>query len=244
MQKPKVKDQDKALFEKLSTLCIDTVSGILMGMGYPDQYITDVPPITPDVKMVGRARTMRYLPIRPDLSEIAKERFPHALTHHAVEETEPGDILMVDAGGCTGSGFIGDVIVSRFIVKGGAGIVMDGAIRDLTELRRMGLPIFTRGVHAAVCQRRLVGVDHNVIVKLSDVAVIPGDIILGDGEGVIVIPAGLAEQVADKGIEIEHREAFLRRVIEEGHRPIHEVYPPNDDVLKEYEAFRDNENTR
>lgn len=160
------------------------------------------------------------------------------LTHHAVEDTQPGDILMVDAGGCTESGFIGDVIVSRLIIKGGAGIVMDGEIRDLTELKNMELPVFTRGVHAAVCQRRLVGVDHNVHVKLSDVSVIPGDIILGDDEGVIVIPAHLADEVANKGIEIEHREAFLRRVIEEGARPIQDVYPPCKEVLDEYEAYK------
>jgi regulator of RNase E activity RraA len=235
---PSVNPDDKRIFDKLSTLCIDTVSGILMGMGYPDQYITNIPPITTDVKMIGRARTMRYLPIRPDLTEIAKENFPFSLTHRVVEDTQPGDILMVDAGGCTESGFIGDVIVSRFIVKGGAGIVMDGAIRDLTELRRMGLPIFTKGVHAAVCQRRLVGVDHNAIIKLSDVSVIPGDIILGDDEGTIVIPSSLAEQVAEKGIDTEHREAYLRKVIEEGQRPIHEVYPPNEEVLKAYEAYK------
>ena len=117
MHAPSVNPDDKRIFDKLSTLCIDTVSGILMGMGYPDQYITNIPPITTDVKMIGRARTMRYLPIRPDLTEIAKGNFPFSLTHRVVEDTQPGDILMVDAGGCTESGFIGDVIVSRFIVK-------------------------------------------------------------------------------------------------------------------------------
>ena len=235
---PSVTPQDAALFNKLSQLCIDTVSGILMGHGYPDQYIAGIPPITLGGKLVGRARTMRYLPIRPDLAEQAKALYPFGLTHTAVEDTEPGDVLVVDSGGCVESGFIGDVIVSRFIVRGGAGIVCDGAIRDYSILRGMGIPIFTKGVHAAVSQRRIVGIGYQIPVSCGGVAVIPGDVIFGDDEGCVVIPAHLAEQVADKGLSVEHRENFLRKLLEEGVRPIHEVYPPNADVLKAYEDYK------
>ena len=236
----KLNAQDQALFKPLRQVSIDTVSGLLMGMGYPDQYIEEVLPIAKDTKMVGRARTLRYLPVRPDLSDQMKEKYQFSLLHHAIEEIEPGDVLMVDAGGCTGSGFIGDVMLSRLIILGGTGIVVDGAIRDLTVMRDMGCPIFTRGVHAAVSQRRLIAVDYQVCIKCSDVTVVPGDIILGDDEGSIVIPADLAEEVAQKAIEIEDRELFLREVIEQGQRPLQEVYPPNDEVMKEYEAHRKN----
>jgi regulator of RNase E activity RraA len=233
-----VTPEEEQLFKKLASLCVDTVSGVLMGMGYPDQFITGIAPIFLDVKMVGRARTMRYLPVRPDVAEQAKKRYPFGLTHRAVEDTLPGDVLIVDAGGCTESGFIGDVIVSRFIVKKGAGMVVDGAIRDFSILRKMGLPIYTKGVHAAVSQRRIIGLDYNVPVTCGGVAVLPGDIILGDDEGVIVIPAHLAEAVAEKGVATEHRETFLRITLETGVRPIHEVYPPNEEVLREYEEYK------
>ena len=233
-----VKGEDQVLFDKLGNISIDTISGLLMGMGYPDAYIEDILPITQGTNMVGRARTLRYLPVRQDLSDQLKEQYRFSLLHHAIEETEPGDVLMVDAGGCTGSGFIGDVMLSRMIILGGAGIVVDGAIRDLTVVRDMACPIFTRGVHAAVSQRRLIAVDYQVCIKCSEVTVMPGDIIVGDDEGAIVIPADLAEEVAERGTEIEHRELFLRKVIEEGQRPLHEVYPPNEDVLKAYEAYK------
>ena len=233
-----MKDEDRDLFEKLSKISIDTISGILMGMGYPDTYIEEIMPITNGTNMVGRARTLRYLPVRQDLSDEMKDRYQFSLLHHAIEDTQPGDVLMVDAGGCTGSGFIGDVMLSRMIVLGGAGIVVDGAIRDLTVVRDMDCPIYTRGVHAAVSQRRLIAVDYQVCIKCGDVTVMPGDIVAGDDEGTIVIPAQLAEEVAERGAEIEHRETFLRKVIEEGERPLHEVYPPNEAVLQAYEAYK------
>lgn len=232
---------DQRLFDQLSRVSIDTASGLLMGLGYPDQYITHIMPVTQDVKMVGRARTLRYLPIRQDLSERMKAQYSFSLLHHAIEETDAGDVLMVDCGGCTESGFIGDVMISRFIIRGGTGIVVDGAIRDLSAIRHMGLPVFTRGVHAAVSQRRLVAVDYQVCVRCSEVTVMPGDIILGDDEGTIVIPAHLAKEVARRGVETEHREAFLRRTIEEGVRPLHEVYPPNDAVKQAYEKYKQSE---
>lgn len=233
-----MKDEDRVLFEKLSNISIDTISGLLMGMGYPDTYIEEIMPITSGTNMVGRARTLRYLPVRQDLSDQMTNRYRFSLLHHAIENIEPGDVLMVDAGGCTGSGFIGDVMLSRMIVLGGAGIVVDGAIRDLTVVRDMGYPIYTRGVHAAVSQRRLIAVDYQVCVKCSEVTVMPGDIVVGNDEGAVVIPAELAEEVAESGTKIEHKEIFLRKVIEEGERPLHEVYPPDEEVLKAYEAYK------
>lgn len=229
---------DQTLFDMLKKVSVDSASGILAGLGYPDQFISGIRPIKEDVKMVGRAITIRYLPIRKDLMEQAKRLYPYGITHRAVEETQAGDVMVVDTGGCTEAGFIGDLILARFIVKGGVGVVVDGAIRDLSAIRHMGLPVYLKGVHAAVSQRRLVGLDYNVPVRCSDVTVLPGDILVGDAEGVIVIPAALAAAVAEKGVAMEHREAFLRQTLERGERPIHEVYPPNADVLREYEEYK------
>lgn len=238
MHVPSLSPDDQTLFDMLRKVSVDSVCGILAGLGYPDQFISGIRPINEDVKMVGRALTIRYFPIRKDLAEQAKRLYPYGITHHAVEATRPGDVMVVDAGGCTESGFIGDLILSRFIIKGGAGIVVDGAIRDLSAIRHMGLPVYVKGVHAAVSQRRLVGFDYNAPVRCSEVTILPGDIIVGDAEGVIVIPAALAADVAERGVALEHREAFLRKVLERGERPIHEVYPPNADVLREYEEYK------
>src|SRR5262245_39478262 len=119
--------EDQAILERLREVNLESVWAELQGLGYVNQFMADLQVLRPDLKMVGRARTVRFLPLRPDL---AKARTGPALNSRAAEETEPGDILVVDACGVRHAGFLGDVIATRFLVRGGAGMVVDGAIRD------------------------------------------------------------------------------------------------------------------
>lgn len=231
---------ERVLFEKLLKVSTDSAWAVCASLGYPDSFIAGLTALQPERKLIGRALTLRYVPTRPDLRD--QERTAGAaLNKRAVELSGSGDVLVVDAGGETGAGFVGDVILTRFIVRGGAGLVVDGAIRDLHYLRTVGLPIYLRGAHAAASSRRIIGVGLNEVVRCAGVAVVPGDILLGDAQGVLVIPRAIVAEVAERALAIEHKESFLRATLQRGDRTIDEVYPPNEEVLREYEEYRRHE---
>lgn len=229
-------DSDQRFFEKLGKVSLDSAWAACNNLGFPDQFIGGLTCLQPDMIMVGRATTLRYVPIRKDLQEQMAQR-GRMLNAEAAEETKPGDVLCVDACGCVEAGFMGDVILSRFKTAGGAGIVVDGAIRDLHVIREMSLPVYLKGAHAAGMGRRLVGIERNCIINCGGVAIVPGDIILGDSEGVLVIPAAIAEEVAQRALETDEKENYLRGLIEQG-RSIYGVYPAGDAVLKEDENYK------
>lgn len=227
-------ERDEVVFEKLRRCTLDSVWNGLSARGYGDQFIGGLRVIHPERVMVGRALTLRFVPKRPDLEQRVKADGPY-LVARAVMETRPGDIMVVDAGGCVEAGFIGDILIAGFMARGGAGIVCDGAVRDLSYLQTLELPLYTRGAHAAGVGRRLVGLDLNIPARIADVTVLPGDVLMGDAEGVLAIPAALAETVADEALATDAKEAFLREKLAQG-VPITEAYPPSEAILREYEA--------
>jgi 5-oxopent-3-ene-1,2,5-tricarboxylate decarboxylase / 2-hydroxyhepta-2,4-diene-1,7-dioate isomerase len=230
--------EERTIFENLLRVSTDSAWAVCTKLGYRDTFIAGLQVTQPDKKMVGRAITLRYLPVRADLSETTPDAPTLTLAKRAVELAGPGDILVVDSGGDTGGGFLGDVIATRFIVRGGAGMVVDGAIRDLHYLRTVDLPFYIRAAHAGASHRTIVGMDLNIPVRCAGVTVIPGDILLGDAQGVLVIPRAIAAEVAETAAATEHKENFLRETLLKGIRPIHEVYPPNDEVMAEYLEFK------
>jgi regulator of RNase E activity RraA len=229
-----VEGQDRVVFEKLRRCTLDSVWNGLAARGYGDQFVGGLRVIQPDRVMVGRALTLRLMPKRPDLEARVRAEGPY-LVARAVMATRPGDVLVVDAGGCVEVGFIGDILVAGFMAQGGAGIVCDGAVRDLSYLRTLALPLYTRGAHASSAGRRLVGLDLNIPVRIAEVTVLPGDILMGDAEGVLVIPSELAETVADEALATDAKEEFLREKLAQG-VPITEAYPPSEAILAEYRA--------
>jgi regulator of RNase E activity RraA len=228
--------QSSVVFEKLRQCTLDSVWNGLSARGYGDQFIGGLRVIHPERVMVGRALTLRLMPKRPDLEKRAASEGPY-LVARAVMQTQTGDIMVVDAGGCVEAGFIGDILTAGFMARGGAGIVCDGAVRDLSFLRTLELPLYTRGAHASGVGRRLVGLNLNIPVRIAEVTVLPGDVLMGDAEGVLAIPAELAEAVADEALATDAKEAFLREKLAQG-VPITEAYPPSEAILKEYEARR------
>jgi 5-oxopent-3-ene-1,2,5-tricarboxylate decarboxylase / 2-hydroxyhepta-2,4-diene-1,7-dioate isomerase len=225
-------DREQVIFDKLRRCTLDSVWNGLTARGFGDQFIGGLRVIQPDKVMVGRALTLRFLPRRPDLDKRVAAEGPY-LVSRAITQTWPGDVLVVDMGGCVEAGFIGDVLASAFLVQGGAGVVCDGAVRDLSFLRTVDLPLYIRGAHASAVGRRLSGVDLNIPVRIVDVTVLPGDILMGDAEGVLVIPAELAETVADEALATDAKEAFLREKLAQG-VPVTQAYPPSEAILKEY----------
>jgi 5-oxopent-3-ene-1,2,5-tricarboxylate decarboxylase/2-hydroxyhepta-2,4-diene-1,7-dioate isomerase len=225
-------DGDRGILEKLRQCTLDSVWNGLSARGYGDQFIGGLRVIHPDKVMVGRALTLRLMPKRPDLEKRAAADGPY-LVARAVTQTRPGDIMVVDAGGCVEAGFIGDILIAGFMARGGAGIVCDGAVRDLSYLQTLSLPLYTRGAHASGVGRRLVGLDLNIPVRIADVTVLPGDILMGDAEGVLAIPTELAETVADEALATDAKEAFLREKLAQG-VPITEAYPPSEAIMREF----------
>jgi regulator of RNase E activity RraA len=236
---PALSPQDAELFAKLTSVAIDSLWGALDKLGYPDTFIEGVRPVhrDRDRKMAGRAITLRYLPVRKDLAESIAAKQEHGLNIRAAEEATPGTVIVVDAGGETGAGFWGDVIATRFLMNGGAGVVSDGAIRDLAQIRGMDLAVYVRETHPAASWRRVMAVDYNIPIRCSGVSVLPGDILVGDAEGVIVVPAQLAAEVAERAIATEEKEEYIRGKLLKG-ASIYGNYPPNETVTREFEEWK------
>jgi regulator of RNase E activity RraA len=227
---------DKVLFEKLTRVGLESVWARLRAEGFEQTFINELTALHDDRRMIGRARTMRYLPNRPDLRErIDSQR--RQLNYVSAEETEPGDVLVFDAGGDTRSGVSGAVTTLRAVVRGAAGMVIDGGMRDIPELAGMPLQVYMRRGQASSVSPNLMSVDYQVPVRIGNVTVAPGDILLGDRHGVLVIPAHLAEKVVDEAVEHDDLEEFQRKLLLDG-RPIEGVYPPNDQVRQEFEEYK------
>ncbi len=155
----------------------------------------------PNEKMAGRAITMQYLPKREDLAESLKLKERGFGNNVGARNTKPGDVLMIDACGFADGGVFGDVLVAGFKANGGEGIVVDGAMRDLSALREMDVPIYYKHLHAAG-SRSVMVTAFDVPIDCCGVTVVPGDIIFGDAEGVIVIPNHLAETVTAEAMSL------------------------------------------
>jgi 5-oxopent-3-ene-1,2,5-tricarboxylate decarboxylase / 2-hydroxyhepta-2,4-diene-1,7-dioate isomerase len=170
--------------------------------------------------MAGFARTLRYVPFREDLfAQYGGTVGATGLNaqKRAVEQVRPGEILVIEARGDPTAGTVGDLLALRAQVLGARGIVTDGAIRDSETLRnQLAIPVYYAAAHPAVLGRRHVPWEVNVAVACAGVTVVPGDIIVGDGDGVIVVPAHLAMEVARDAAEQERQEEFAAAMIANG----------------------------
>ena len=227
---------DKLLFAKLAEVGLEAVWAQLTNRGYTECFINELDAVQPDRRLIGRARTIRYLPTRPDLRDkIYAQR--QQLNYVSAEEAEPGDVLVFDAGGDTRSAVSGGVTTLRFLVKGGNGMIIDGGMRDLPELATLPFQVYMRRGQAAAVRPHLMSVDYQVPVRIGNVTVVPGDILLGDRHGILVIPAHLAEEVVDEALAKSDFEEFQRELLLSG-RPIYGVYPPSEATKKEYEQWK------
>jgi regulator of RNase E activity RraA len=228
--------QDRVLFDKLMRVGIESAWSLVTAEGYPQNFINELTPLKPNYRMVGRARTMRYLPNRKDVREKLYAAGPQ-LNYKSAEEAQPGDILVFDAGGETRAGVSGGVTTLRFLVRGGAGLVIDGAMRDVPELEAMHIQTYMRRGHASSVSPIMMSVDYQVPVRIGSVTVVPGDILVGDSTGILVIPAAIAEKVANTALEHDEQEEFQRELLLKG-ESIYGVYPMNPATRKRFEEWR------
>ena len=229
--------QDRVLFDKLMRVGLESAWSLVTAEGYPQNFINELTPLKANMRMVGRARTMRYLPNRKDVREKLYSAGPQ-LNYKSAEEAQPGDVLVFDAGGETRAGVSGGVTTIRFLVRGGAGLVIDGAMRDVPELEAMPIQTYMRRGHASSVAPLMMSVDYQVPVRIGTVTVIPGDLLVGESTGILVIPAAIAEKIADKALEHDEEEAFQRQLLLQG-ESISGVYPVmNPANRKRFEEYR------
>lgn len=221
----------------LDTASAATVAMLLMRRGVRSTFMAGVLPLHPDQHMVGRAYTLRYLPAREDMPGEAGLADLSNLQRKGVESISPGEVFVVDARGNTDAGSMGDILATRIFMRGAVGIVTDGAFRDTPSIRALGKPCYARGMHAAVNVTQHYAADLQIPIACGGVMVCPGDILVGDGEGVIVIPQALAAAVAQEAAEYEPKEQFITELVQSG-RSIKGVYPPNAETLAEFEAWK------
>ncbi|TDD00770.1 fumarylacetoacetate hydrolase family protein [Saccharopolyspora terrae] len=226
---------------KLRQVAVATLSAQLRKHGYNQLSIDGVRTDKPGSKIIGRARTLRFVPAREDLFR------SHGGGYNAQKRTfdslKPGDVLVVEARGERGSGTVGDILALRAQVLGAAGIVTDGGVRDHSAVRELDIPTFSGGPHPAVLGRKHVPWDNDITVACGGATVQPGDVIVGDDDGVLVIPPALLDQVLDAAIEQEAEEEWIAARVAEG-AAVDGLYPLTGEWRRRYDAERDQEGTR
>jgi regulator of RNase E activity RraA len=223
--------------DRLRRISTPTLTTQLFKAGFRNTFLAGVRPLCPDRRMAGEAVTVRFAPAREDRAGYEVLADPNYPQRHAIENIQAGQVLVMDCRGVATAANAGDILVSRLQVRGAAGLVLDGGIRDYPSVQMFGFPVYALGPAAPAHVVRHVAVDENVPIGCAEVLVMPGDIMVGDGEGVVCIPRAVADDVATHGLEQEELEAFILEKIRAG-APLPGTYPPNEETLAEYEAWK------
>jgi regulator of RNase E activity RraA len=229
--------------ERLGRVSTATLTTQLLARGYRSTFIKGLRPTRPDLRLVGYAFTMRYVPAREDVAFNATFDNRTDVQRLAIESVGPGDVLVIDARSELGAASLGDILATRAWARGAAGIVTDGCLRDSPGFAAIDLPVYFRAPHASVRSVAHHPADLNLPIGCGGVLVVPGDVLVGDAEGVMVIPASLAEEVARDAWEQELRETWALVRVRAG-EPIDDVYPLSENRRAEYEHWRREEEGR
>ena len=225
--------------EKLRRVSTPTLATALYKRGLRQQFIQEVRPFGPLTQsMVGEAYTLRYMPAREDLNPITVFRDRGHMQRRAIEECPPGAVLMIDSRKDARAASAGGILVTRLMVRGAAGIVTDGGFRDSAEIAALDFPAFHVRPSAPTNLTLHQAVEINGPIGCGDAPVFPGDVIVGDADGVIVLPAELADELADEATEMTAYEDFVTETVRGG-RSILGLYPATDpQSLEEFAAWR------
>ena len=235
----------EAQLQRLRELPLEAVWGALQGRRYVRSFEGGFQLTVPNAKLVGRAVTMRYLPVRPDLMDavqtLAKEGdWDYQYNVRAGEDLKPGDVVVVELGGMVDRAtFLGDVTALGMKAAGALGVIVDGGIRDLSEFIPMkDFPIYYRGAHASAMADQ-VGVQWNGPIRLGGITVLPGDIIVADAEGVQVVPPQLVAEAIAAAEDTVYTENFKREMMATKKYRARDIYPRlSPELEKLFEAWK------
>ena len=233
---PGMKAETRAKLMNVSTATLCTA---LFKRGLRNQFLQDVRPLNPALpNMVGEAYTLRYMPAREDLNPISVFLDRAHPQRKAVEECPPGAVLVIDSRKDARAASAGGILVSRLMMRGVAGVVTDGGFRDSSEIAELTIPAYHSRPSAPTNLTLHQAIEANVPIGCGDAPVFPGDVVVGDREGVIIIPAHLADEIADEAVEMTAFEDFVIEEVLKG-RSILGLYPPTDEQSKlDFAAWR------
>lgn len=239
IQTPDIERPAKELIEGLAHIGSATASGELSRLGIRDPFLKGPVAWTPGKSVVGPALTLQFMPKREDVYRVDEYADPEKQLHrHVLYHTQPGDIVVVDARGDMSSGVFGEMMLTFFKGRGGLGVVIDGCIRDYPHAKELGLGLWLRGVTPNFhTQTNIFPFAVNVPVACGNTLVMPGDIIVADDDGVVVVPIALAPQLLAKASEHVEWEDFSRMKLAEG-GDLRKYYPLSEEARAEYEAWR------
>jgi len=224
---------------KLKKVSVATLTTALFKRGLRNQFIQDVHPLSADAgTMVGEAFTLRYIPAREDLNPITVFQDRGHPQRRAIEECPPGAVLVIDSRRNARAASAGGILVARLMKRGVAGVVTDGGFRDSTEIARLGIPAYHSRPAAPTNLTLHQAIDVNVPIGCGDAPVFPGDVIVGDGEGVVVLPAHLADELAEEATEMTAFEDFVAEEVLKGRSTLG-LYPATEQrTLDDFAAWR------
>jgi regulator of RNase E activity RraA len=225
--------------DKLKKISTATLTTALYKRGFRNQMIQGVYPLNPNaLPMVGEAFTLRYIPAREDLNPITVFQDRSHPQRKAVEECPAGAVFVIDSRKDPRAASAGSILVSRLMQRGAAGVVTDGGFRDSHDIAKLAMPAFHSRPSAPTNLTLHQALDINVPIGCGDAPVWPGDVIVGDHDGVVVLPAHLADELADEGLEMTAFEDFVAEEVMKG-RSILGLYPATEEKTRtDFAAWR------
>src|SRR5689334_3345677 len=220
---------EQRILDLLKQASTATITTQLLARGLRNTYLHGLKPLNAH-RMAGPAFTLRYIPAREDIDTLAVFRDYDHPQRKAIESVPPGHVLVMDCRGRGRAASAGNILATRLMVRGAAGLVTDGTLRDTPEIRELTMPAYSRGASPMTNLAQHHAVDMQIPIGCAEVAVYPGDIMVGDEEGVVCIPAHLADEIAEPAAAQEELERFILQEIENG-KPLRGTYPPDAETL-------------
>lgn len=228
---------EREIVETLSRVSTATLTTVLLKKGLRNVWMRGTRPLRPgQPRLVGRAFTLRFIPAREDLATPESWSKPIS-TRGAIEAMPPGCIVVADAMGVIDAGIFGDILCARMRKRGVAALVTDGALRDVAGVLATGLPVWSQGVAAPPSVAGLTFVNWQDPIGCGGVAVFPGDLVVVDDDGAVVIPAALLDHVMETAPEQERLESWIMQEVDKG-AALPGLYPPNEENKARYEAAK------
>ncbi|MBX6755143.1 ribonuclease activity regulator RraA [Thermorudis peleae] len=236
---PDIERPPRELIEQLRHVSSATATGALYRLGFRDSHLRGLTAWTPGAHIVGPALTLQFMPKREDVYTLEEYGDPERQLHrHVLYVAQPGDVVVVDARGHLGSGVFGEMMLTYFKAKGGIGVVVDGCIRDYPRVKQLGLGLWLRGVTPNFhTQTDIFPFAVNVPIACGERLIFPGDIIIADDDGAVVVPRQHAEAVLQDAREHAEWEEFSRERLAQG-GDLRKYYPLTEEAQAEYAEWR------
>lgn len=228
----------KEIREALSLASTATIQNQLFIRGFRNRFLNGVALRTPSHShFVAEAFTLRFIPAREDLDKVEAFKDPQHPQRLAIETVAPGQALIVDSRNDPRAASAGEILITRLAKRGGLAFITDGAVRDSYEMDSIGIPVYTAGVTANTNLIHHHAVDFQIPIGCAGVAVFPGDVLVGDAEGVLVIPMDIAAEVASASLEQHYLEIFILEKVRAGAK-LPGTYPPSPELLAEFNKVK------